>query len=83
MADAIARVHHLQIERVIKRYKSLPPDAEFYWHGWKICTASFGNQEFEDSIRLTVMNGLSLEQASAVSIALSMALDWIAEEQVK
>lgn len=77
--------HRLKIERVVRRGAE-NSCAEFYLKtptgNWWACTASYWPKAGVEQIE-TRRTAMSLDQANTVSVALGMAIEWIAEEMAK
>ena len=79
--STVASVHHLQIERIIRRSND-NVQAEFLHKGRPTCRAMICPRAGLQYVHVEAFN-LTVVDASGLSIALQMAVDWIAEESVK
>ena len=80
----VAREHKLRIERVLRQPDYRTVVCEFWWHHpsakiWLVSVAHRGSE-----FRINTVDskpGMDVETASALSVALGMAIDWIAEQK--
>jgi len=76
----VATEHHLQIERVVHR-GTVSASAEFNHERMRICSAHI--TEGYDPQVIIPTSICTIEEASALAIAIQMAIDWIAEEKAR
>jgi hypothetical protein len=72
-----ASVHKIQIERVIEHFEGSSV-ARFYWEKMLLCEAWFAEPDMKKASFTHVW--ISIEEASAVSIAITMAIEWLSEQ---